>query len=30
MRMRRGWELDGTPQQEGGRALKWGRRGREL
>lgn len=27
LRMMRGWELDGTPQQEGGRALKWGRRG---
>lgn len=30
LRMRREWELDGTLQREGGRALKWGRRGREL
>lgn len=27
LRMMRGWELDGTPRQEGGKALKWGRRG---
>lgn len=29
LRMRRRWELDGTLQREGGRALKWGRRGQE-
>lgn len=27
LRMMRGWKLDGTPLREGGRALKWGRRG---
>lgn len=30
VRMMRGWKLDGTPLQEGGRTLKWGRRGWEL
>lgn len=28
VRMRRGWELDGTPRREGGRALKWGEEGK--